>query len=117
MDQHHDKPMAEYSTDALFRMLGVAWIDQLKPQGGDVHFLASSLEAGTREFGLLVPALRRSLNNGHVNGIAACVGDTIQQSATWPMPAHIVMALAVRLQIATAPSQDEQPHWAGNGIS
>jgi hypothetical protein len=98
-EMYIDNSFAGLSTDALYRLLGVAWIAQLHPIGGDCHYLGSSLEMGKREFEILAPLLRKDLSRPYRDGVIECVTHTIHRSRTWAMPADVVAALAVRMRM------------------
>jgi hypothetical protein len=98
-EMYIDNSFAGLSTEALYRLLGVAWIAQLHPIGGDCHYLGSSLETGKREFAILAPLLRKDLSRPYRHGIIDCVANTIHRSHTWAMPADVVAALAVRTRM------------------
>lgn len=98
-------PLTELSADALYKLLGEAWITQLRPKPGENYYLGPSLEAGKREFDAIVPELREDLKRPYPHGVVDCVANTINRLATWPMPENVVAELATRLGMAMQPQE------------
>ncbi len=93
-------PLGELSTAALYKLLGEAWIAQLRPQAGENYYLGTSEEMGKREFDAIIPQLRDDLKRPYPHGVVDCVANTIHRSGTWPMPENLVAELAGRLGMA-----------------
>jgi hypothetical protein len=96
MTSHVENPLTDLSADALYRLLGDAWIALFRPETGDADYDESTLELGKREFAILIDDLRRP----HARGVAGCVVNAIHRSGSWAMPRPVVVELAVRLGLS-----------------
>lgn len=95
-------PLDALNEQALYRLIGEAWINQLKARPGEVYQLDSAEQRGKREFEALIPTLRAELERRGQNDLVSAVSRAIQKSRLWRMPASVIAALAIKQGLAPA---------------
>ena len=88
--------LAELSLTDLYEMLGEAWIVQFVPQPGSGYCLESLAAIGKSEYDDFAAVRRDAIDLPLRHGPLDHMNRQVKMSASWPMPSHVMLAIAMK---------------------
>lgn len=120
MRKPSDRLLTMLDNSTLYRLIGDAWVAQMRPKSGEAYLLDTAEEIGRRESAAFIPCLRTELTRAPDDSVVDCVIAATRSSGTWAMPEMMAAELALRLvckEAVSASAASRGARFSGHALS